>query len=193
MAMMGFSNYWGACKTCTIQCGAIKFYFMERTHEPLHLDRLSSVHWKIMDITTSFIWIIIFFNRVFNNLKLWGYVGTNTGLLYVEFCNFVQCHIFVSSLSCCFMKGVLNIRGTNMVADKYQKLYRPINLCLEFIPCTEESRLWVQSLNATSLFLWWGLVRLVTGTSVSVWLIGKYLAVINKSTTHHPLEKCPSV
>jgi hypothetical protein len=96
------------------------FYFMERTHEPLHLDRLSYVHWKIMDITTSFIWIIIFFNRVFNNLKLWGYVGTNTELLCVEFCNFVQCHIFVSSLSCyCFMKGVLNIRGTNMVADKY--------------------------------------------------------------------------
>jgi hypothetical protein len=37
------------------------FYFMERTHEQLHLVKLSSVHRKVMDISTSFIWIIIFF------------------------------------------------------------------------------------------------------------------------------------
>jgi hypothetical protein len=35
------------------------FYFMERTHEPLHLVKRSFVHWKIMDIPTSFIWNII--------------------------------------------------------------------------------------------------------------------------------------
>jgi hypothetical protein len=29
----------------------------------------------------------------------------------VKFCNFVQCHIFVSYLTCyCFIKGVLNIK-----------------------------------------------------------------------------------
>jgi len=25
MAMVGFSNYWGECKTCTSQCGTMKF------------------------------------------------------------------------------------------------------------------------------------------------------------------------
>jgi hypothetical protein len=32
----------------------------ETTHEPLHLDKRSMVHWKII-----FVWIIIFFNRSF--------------------------------------------------------------------------------------------------------------------------------
>jgi hypothetical protein len=33
--------------------------------------------------------------------------------LLLEFCDFVQCHIFISYLSCyCFIKGVLNIRDT---------------------------------------------------------------------------------
>jgi hypothetical protein len=38
------------------------FYFMERTHEPLHLVKWSFVHGKVMDIPTSFIWIFIFFD-----------------------------------------------------------------------------------------------------------------------------------
>jgi hypothetical protein len=40
-------------------------YFMERTKEPLQLDKWSFVHWKIMDIPTNFIWIIIFFDSAF--------------------------------------------------------------------------------------------------------------------------------
>jgi len=59
---------------------------MERTHEPLHLDVWSSVHWKIMDIPTSFIWIIIFFDGDFEyggGSTFWGYVGTNAGPLSV--------------------------------------------------------------------------------------------------------------
>jgi hypothetical protein len=41
------------------------FYVMERTREPLHLDKWSFVHWKIMDTPTSFICIIIFFDVAF--------------------------------------------------------------------------------------------------------------------------------
>jgi hypothetical protein len=54
-------------------------------------------------LSTSFILIIIFFDGVFEyggDSKFWGYVGTNTELLWVEFCNFVQSHMFVSYLSC---------------------------------------------------------------------------------------------
>jgi hypothetical protein len=60
--------------------------------------------------------------------KLWGYVGTTAELICVQFCNFVQCHIFVSYLSCYrFINGVLNIRDTNTVSKKYSRLYTPIN------------------------------------------------------------------
>jgi hypothetical protein len=68
---------------------------METTHEPLHVDKRSYVQWKIMNITTSFIWIIISFDGAFeydSALNFWGYVGTNAELLSVEFCNFVHCH-----------------------------------------------------------------------------------------------------
>jgi hypothetical protein len=76
-------------------------------------------------------------------LKLRRYVGTNTELLCVEFCNFVQCYIFVSHLSCyCFIKGVVNTRHTNTAPKRYSRLYRPINLLyLEFITLAKESRL----------------------------------------------------
>jgi hypothetical protein len=52
-----------------------------------------------MDMPISFIWIIILFDAVFkygDGAKLWGYVGINAEPLCVEFCNFVQCHIFVN-------------------------------------------------------------------------------------------------
>jgi hypothetical protein len=49
----------------------VMFCFMTTTHEPLHLDKRSSVKWKIMDIFTSFIWIIIFSNGLFE----YGYGG----------------------------------------------------------------------------------------------------------------------
>jgi hypothetical protein len=38
---------------------------MEITLKPLRLDKQSLVQWKIMDMPTSFIWIIIFFDGVF--------------------------------------------------------------------------------------------------------------------------------
>jgi hypothetical protein len=34
-----------------------------------------------------------------NGMKFGGYVGTNAEPLCVEFCNFVQCHIFVNYLT----------------------------------------------------------------------------------------------
>jgi hypothetical protein len=75
--------------------------------------------------------------------KLQGYVGTNTELLCAEFCNLVQCYIFVSHLSCySFIKGVMNTRHTNTAAKRYSRLYRPIHLFyLEFITLAKESRL----------------------------------------------------
>jgi hypothetical protein len=113
-------------------CLKSSFCFMETTHEPLHLVKLNFVYWKIMNIPTSFIRTIIFFDGAFESgiiSKLWGYVGTSAKLPCVEFCNFVHRHIFVSHLSYyCFFKGVLNIRDTNTAAEKYSMLYWPINL-----------------------------------------------------------------
>jgi hypothetical protein len=42
------------------------------------------------------------FDAVFkygDGAKFCGYVGINAKSLYVEFCNFVQCHIFVNYLT----------------------------------------------------------------------------------------------
>jgi hypothetical protein len=41
------------------------FYFMVTTYEPLHLDERSFVQWKMVDIPTSFVWIIISCNWLF--------------------------------------------------------------------------------------------------------------------------------
>jgi hypothetical protein len=118
-------------------CSNLKiiFYFMETTHELLHLVKWSFLLLKIMNMPTSFIWIIILFE--YGGIsKCWGYVtSTNAELLCVEFCNFVQCLIVVNYLSCyCFIKGVLNIRNINTAFEKYSSLYRPIiGLCLECI------------------------------------------------------------
>jgi hypothetical protein len=54
-----------------------------------------------MNIPTSFIWIIISFDAVLkydDGAKFWGYVVINAEELCVEFCNFVQYHIFVNYL-----------------------------------------------------------------------------------------------
>jgi hypothetical protein len=67
------------------------------------LQKWSLVQWKITDIPTSFIWIIIFFYRAFehgDDVKFWGYVGINAEPLCVEFCNFVNCLIFVNHVTC---------------------------------------------------------------------------------------------
>jgi hypothetical protein len=56
-----------------------------------------------MGIPASFIWIIILFDETVNygdGSECWGYAGTNAEPLCAEFCNFVQCHIFVNYLTC---------------------------------------------------------------------------------------------
>jgi hypothetical protein len=70
-----------------------------------------------MDIPVSFIWIIISFDAVFkygDGVKFWGYVVTNAEQLCVEFCNFVQCHIFVNYLT--FSVNKWNIKKYNKIA-----------------------------------------------------------------------------
>jgi hypothetical protein len=70
-----------------------------------------------MNIPISFIWIIILFDAVFkygDGEKFWGYVRINAEPLYVEFCNFLQCHIFVNYLT--FAVNELNIKKYNNIA-----------------------------------------------------------------------------
>jgi hypothetical protein len=79
------------------------FYAVLRSHEPLHLllDKLGFLHWNIMDIPTTFIWIIVFLDGAHEYgdfSKLCDSVGTNAVLLCVEFSNF-GCHISVGYLS----------------------------------------------------------------------------------------------
>jgi hypothetical protein len=52
------------------------FYFMDRTREPLRLDKWSFVHWRIMDIhvPTSFILIVIFLWRSFWILRYFEFM-----------------------------------------------------------------------------------------------------------------------
>jgi hypothetical protein len=64
-----------------------------------------------MDIPISFIWIIISFDAVFkygDGAKFWGFVVINAEQICIEFCNFVQCHIFVNYLT--FAVNELNIK-----------------------------------------------------------------------------------
>jgi hypothetical protein len=42
--------------------GKIHILFYRNSHEPLYVDQLSFVQSKIMDIPTSFTWVIIFFD-----------------------------------------------------------------------------------------------------------------------------------
>jgi hypothetical protein len=59
---------------------------METAHELLHVGKWSLVQWKIMEIPTSFIWIITFFGRDFEygvGAEFWGYVGTNAILCII--------------------------------------------------------------------------------------------------------------
>jgi hypothetical protein len=126
------------------------FYFMESTHEPLHLDKLSFERRQIIDIPTSFIWIIIFLDGAFEYggiSKLWGYVGKRAKLICVELCNFVQCHILASYLCCYCLSKVFWI--FEIRRPKNTRCYiRPyIYFYLEFITRAKESRHWVQSLN----------------------------------------------
>jgi hypothetical protein len=52
---------------------------MERAHKPLHLDKLCLTQWKVMDMPTGYIWIILSDEayKYGDRARLWGYVGTN--------------------------------------------------------------------------------------------------------------------
>jgi hypothetical protein len=79
------------------------FRFVEVTHESLHLDKLSFVRQKIIEIPTNFICVLVLFDEGFkydNDEKFWGYVGTGVEPLCVQFCNLVQCLIFTNYLTC---------------------------------------------------------------------------------------------
>jgi hypothetical protein len=59
------------------------FWYLQTTHEPLHLGKQSLVQLKIMDIPTSFTWIIILGGRAFEYgdggiLKLMQTLGETT-------------------------------------------------------------------------------------------------------------------
>jgi hypothetical protein len=57
----------------------IHILFYEISHEPLNLNKRSLVQLNIMDVHTSFIWIVIFFEEAFkrgDGAKIWGYVGS---------------------------------------------------------------------------------------------------------------------
>jgi hypothetical protein len=85
---------------------------METTHEPLHLDKWTLLQKEIMDIPISFVWIIILFDAVFkygDGAKFLGYVLINAEQLCAEFCNFVQCHIFVNYLTSAVNEWNINI------------------------------------------------------------------------------------
>jgi hypothetical protein len=78
------------------------FYFMEMSHEPMHSDKWSLLWLKTADIRKSFIWIVILFHDAFkydSGEKFWGYVGTNTKTVCVEFYNLFQCYILVDYLT----------------------------------------------------------------------------------------------
>jgi hypothetical protein len=60
--------------------------------------KFGTVKDKDIGLPTSFIWINVLFHKAFkcgDGTKFWGYVRTNAEPLYVEFCNFVQCHVLV--------------------------------------------------------------------------------------------------
>jgi hypothetical protein len=83
---------------------------VEKTHEPLYVDKWTLGQKEIMDIPVSFIWIIILFEAVFkygDGAEVWGYVVMKAEKLCVGFCNFVQCHIFVN---CLFAANEWNIK-----------------------------------------------------------------------------------
>jgi hypothetical protein len=55
-----------------------------------------------MDIPIRFTWILILFDADFkygDGEKFWGYVGIHAEPLRAEFCDFVQCYIFVNYLT----------------------------------------------------------------------------------------------
>jgi hypothetical protein len=52
----------------------------------LHLHKWGFLHWKIMGIPTSFIWIIILFDEAFkycDDAKFWSFVVAHAELLCV--------------------------------------------------------------------------------------------------------------
>jgi hypothetical protein len=65
---------------------------MATTHEPLHLNKQSFVQWKIVEIPTTIVWIIIFFNElieygdggIFKLLRWMQNLNPSKKMLYAE-------------------------------------------------------------------------------------------------------------
>jgi hypothetical protein len=55
--------------------------------------------------------MILFYTvfKDYDGAKFWGYIVINAEPLCVEFCNFVQCHIFVNYISFAVNKWNINI------------------------------------------------------------------------------------
>jgi hypothetical protein len=86
---------------------------MEITHEPLHL--LLQINFgtvNVVDIPTSFIWIIMF-DEAFkygDGAKIRDYIGTNAEPFSVELCNFVPCRISENNFNS-FLYSVRKLGG----------------------------------------------------------------------------------
>jgi hypothetical protein len=105
------------CRTCTSQCGSMKFYLLRpflwkarnMNVEGGWKKKSCFVLWRQLitvalrqmtfgtmkdHVHTSFTWIFNWFDESFkchNGAKCWGYVGTNSEPLCAEVCNFLQC------------------------------------------------------------------------------------------------------
>jgi hypothetical protein len=75
---------------------------MEITRELLHLDKWSLEQQNIMEVHTSFVWIIIFFGEALkcgDGAKFWGYVCQTLNHSEQNSVIFLQCHILVNYLT----------------------------------------------------------------------------------------------
>jgi hypothetical protein len=107
-------------------------------------------HWHAHKfyLNHHFLWRNFWIWRYYQIMRF--YAGTNAEFLCVEFCNFVQYLMFVRCLSLFDQRffWILEI-PTRRPKDTRGCIGPYIYLYLEFITGAKESRLWVQSLNAT--------------------------------------------
>jgi hypothetical protein len=52
--------------------------------------------WTYLQVLFELLFCLTQFFKYGDGANFWGYVGINAEPLCVEFCNFVQCHIFVN-------------------------------------------------------------------------------------------------
>jgi hypothetical protein len=83
----------------------IQIFVCEGNSWTVVLIQLSLAHWKVTNIPTGFISIIILVDEVVNVAMMRNFeVMLGQTLNHsVEFCNFVQCHVFINHLTCYIM------------------------------------------------------------------------------------------